>query len=70
MTHSAIPRGTWGDVADALGVPDDAGRELHSTAGEGVPGSRTSSGAGGKLHNTDTSLRHGNPVRGGTSPAS
>ncbi len=43
---------------------------LHSTAGEGAPGSRLAkAGAGGKLLNTVSSLRRVNPVRGGTGPA-
>ena len=65
-----FPRAHWGgDDADALGVPHGAGRELQ---GEGVPGDRTSSGAGGKLRNFGSSLRHvriEHAARGGTSPA-
>ncbi len=70
MTRNRIPRAILGggDAADALGVPGDTEGELHST-GEGAPGRPTSSGAGGKLRNTDSSLRRVNPVRGGTSPA-
>ncbi len=71
MTRNRIPRAILGggDAADAPDAPDGAGRELCSTAGEGAPGRPTGSGAGGKLRNTDSSLRRVNPVRGGTSPA-
>ncbi len=72
MTHKRIPRARRGGSsdADAPGEIGAAGRELHSIAGEGVPGDRTrQAGAGGKLRNTVFSLRRGNPVRGGTPQA-
>ncbi len=60
MTHKRIPRALRGGSsdADAPGEIGAAGRELHSIAGEGAPGSRTSSGARGKLRVLGSS-RHG-----------
>ncbi len=59
MTHHRIPRALGeGDAADAPDAPDGVGRELHSTAGGDALGDRTSSGAGGGLRNTDSSLAH------------